>query len=68
MYFGDNTQFTVNSDVMLGVRRSFRSFSRALEEVKDARVFAGIHFRTACEVGQKLGIDVATYILENFMR
>jgi hypothetical protein len=63
-YFGDNTRFTVPNDVMLGVRRSFRSFSSALEEVKDARIFAGIHFRTACDVGQKIGIDVANYVLE----
>lgn len=65
-YFGDNAHFTVKSDVMIGVRRSFRGFSKALEEVKDARVFAGIHFRTACEVGQKIGIDVATYVLDRF--
>jgi hypothetical protein len=63
--FGDKTQFTVGSDVMFGVRRSFRSFSEALEEVKEARIFSGIHFRTACDVGQKLGIDVATYILRS---
>jgi len=34
-----------------------------LEEVKSARVFAGIHFRTACDDGQLLGIGVADYIL-----
>jgi hypothetical protein len=50
---------------MIGVTRNYRSFSEALEEVKNARVFAGIHFRTATEDGQKLGNDVARYILEH---
>ena len=50
---------------MLGVSRSFRSFSAALDEVKDARVFAGIHFRTATEVGSALGAAVGQWVLEN---
>jgi len=52
--FGDKTRFNLTSDLMLGVTRSFSSFSSALEEVKNARVFAGIHFRTATEDGVKL--------------
>jgi hypothetical protein len=67
-HFGDDTSFTVDSDVMLGVTRSFTSFSEALEEVKDARIFAGIHFRAACDDGQATGIQVADYILENSMQ
>ena len=45
--------------------RSFRSFSDALEEVKNARIFAGIHFRTACEDGTTIGKSVAQYVLEH---
>jgi hypothetical protein len=45
--------------------RSFRSFSQALEQVKNARIFAGIHFRSACEDGQTTGIQVANYVLDN---
>jgi hypothetical protein len=55
----------VESDVMLGVVRSFDSFSTALEEVKDARIFAGIHFRSATTDGQTLGASVAEYVVEN---
>jgi hypothetical protein len=33
--------------------------------VKNARIFAGIHFRTACEDGATLGQQVAQYVLEN---
>jgi len=63
--FGERTRFTVESDVMPGVTRSFRSFSSALEDVKDARIFAGIHFRSATDDGQVLGVSVAHYVLEH---
>jgi hypothetical protein len=63
--FRDRIRFTVESDQLLGVARSFRSFSAALEEVKNARIFSGIHFRTACDVGQELGESVARFVLEN---
>ena len=52
---------------MLGVTRSFRSFSDALEEVVNARVFAGIHVRTACE-GTTLGKAVAQHVLDHMFQ
>jgi PAP2 superfamily protein len=62
--FRDRIRFSIESDLMIGVTRSFRSFSAALDEVKNARIFAGIHFRTACDVGQQLGASVAEFVLE----
>jgi hypothetical protein len=64
-YFGENTQFSVTSDGMPAVVRYFSSFSDALDEVKNARVFGGIHFRTACNDGQALGNALGDYILQN---
>jgi membrane-associated phospholipid phosphatase len=64
-YFGDNTAFILDSDVMLEVTRFFPSFSAAIEEVANARVFAGIHFRTACRDGVQLGSSVANYVLNH---
>ena len=63
--FGERTTFEVTSDAMPGVVRSFRSFSRALAEVKNARIFSGIHFRFATDDGQELGAAAAAYVLEN---
>ena len=34
-------------------------------EVRNARVFAGIHFRAATEDGQALGSNVADYVLSH---
>jgi hypothetical protein len=62
--FGER-HFTVESDSMPGVVRSFKSFSSALEEVKNARIFAGIHFRSATDDGEKLGASVAEYVLDH---
>ncbi len=67
-YFGERTHFNVTSDVMPGVVRSFDSFSSALDEVQNARVFAGIHFRSATHDGQVLGESVAGYVLENALQ
>jgi hypothetical protein len=37
------------------IKRSFTSFSQAVQESADSRVYAGIHFRTACKDGLTLG-------------
>jgi hypothetical protein len=72
-YFGDKTDFDVVSDRLFNpdltpVSRSYTSFSAALEEVLNARVFSGIHFRSACEEGQRLGKSVANYVLTHALR
>jgi membrane-associated phospholipid phosphatase len=65
--FGDNTPFTVTSDVRPGTR-AFSSFSAAVAEIADARVFGGIHFRISCVRGNALGQLVAGYVSEHAMR
>lgn len=64
-YFGENTPFSVSSDGMPGVQRFFSGFSAAIEEIKNARVFGGIHFRTACNDGQTLGSAIGDYVLSH---
>ena len=65
--FGDDTPFTVTSDVRPGTR-SFPSLSAAVAEIVDARVFGGIHYRTSCLRGNLLGQAVASYISTHAMR
>ena len=59
--FGDNTAFTVTSESAPGMRQ-FSSFSQAVAEIADARVFGGIHYRTSCVRGNALGRAIAEYI------
>jgi hypothetical protein len=49
-------------------RRSFERFSDALKEVIDARVWAGIHFRTADVQGSVLGKKVAQYLKKHYFQ
>jgi hypothetical protein len=67
-FFGDDTEFTLTSELTPGVTRYYTSFSDAVDEVRDARVFGGIHFRSACVDGQALGRQVAHYVLANAMQ
>ncbi len=62
-FFGQRTRFWMDSDLLLGVVRFFPSFSAALDEVRNARVFAGIHFRSACVDGQAVGAAVGNYVV-----
>jgi membrane-associated phospholipid phosphatase len=65
--FGDATPFTLTSEVRPGTR-SFPSFSAAVAEIADARVFGGIHFRTSCVRANLLGQAVADYVSTHAMR
>lgn len=51
----------------LGVLRRWERFSQIVKEVEDARVWGGIHFRTADEHGTHLGQQIAEYGLKTFM-
>ena len=49
-----------------GLTRSFTSFSQAIDEVVDARVWSGIHFRTADEEGAQIGKQIAKYRAQHY--
>ena len=59
--FGEDSSFTVTSDVRPGTR-SLASFADAIAEIANARVFGGIHYRTSCVRGNQLGQAVAEYV------
>lgn len=61
-FYGDDTPFTVTSTNLPGVERSFTSLSSAIEQVENARVWGGIHFRTATVTAAHMGAEVAHYV------
>jgi hypothetical protein len=63
----DRFEFNVTSEVLPGVERSFTSFSAAAEEATLSRIFGGQHFRFDLTTGQRLGRDVADFVLDNFL-
>ena len=64
---GDHLNFQVTSEVMPGVERSFDSFSDAAQEATLSRMFAGVHFQFDLTSGQRLGRQVADFVLDNFL-
>ncbi|HEY6005632.1 MAG TPA: vanadium-dependent haloperoxidase [Anaeromyxobacter sp.] len=52
----------------LGVLLRWESFSQVEKEIENARVWAGIHFRTAVEHGTRFGRQVAEYGIQTHMR
>jgi hypothetical protein len=66
-FFGERTDFTVTSAGLPGVERSFSSFTDAENQVADARVWAGFHYRFSCDDGIALGRQVATYVESHLM-
>jgi PAP2 superfamily len=51
-----------------GLTRSFTRLSQAIDEIVDARVWSGIHFRTADEQGERIGKQVARYREEHYFQ
>jgi hypothetical protein len=71
--FGSTLQDFFDSDEIAwsdtnngGFTRSFTSFSDAIDDVVDARVWSGIHFRNADEQGAKIGRQVAKWRERHF--
>jgi PAP2 superfamily len=71
-FFGtDRVTFTMTSNKCAPVPcrpKTFERFSDALKEVIDARVWGGIHFRTADVRGAVLGKRVAHYLRKHYFR
>jgi hypothetical protein len=64
-FFGrDNIPFSAYS-ADSGTVRNFDSFSGALAEVVEARIWGGVHYRSADEQGVKVGTGVAKYVLSH---
>jgi membrane-associated phospholipid phosphatase len=63
----DRVELTVTSELLPGVERSFSSFSAAADEATLSRVFAGVHFRTDLTSGERLGRDVAGFVLDHVL-
>ena len=67
-FFGDKTSFSVDSETLPGVIRSFKRLSDALAEIHNARVWGGIHFRSACRDGSIMGQAVGDLVLKNALQ
>jgi len=75
MFFGDviegGYRITSGSTLLLPTderTRSFGSFSQALAEIVEARIWAGLHYRAADVQGEALGQNVADYMAAHYFQ
>lgn len=61
----DDVEFTVTSDGLPGVIRTFKKISDARREVGMSRVWGGIHVMSDNIEGQKAGLKVADYVFSH---
>jgi hypothetical protein len=68
--FGDTPGFIIEatSPQNVGFVRHWQTFDEGMQEVIDARVFSGIHFRTSDKVGARLGRQVARFVMTHALR
>jgi hypothetical protein len=68
-FFGsDEVKFSYVFPPGLGMMRSYTSLTQIEKEMEDARVFAGIHFRSTNEHSTELGRKVGSYAVANQLR
>jgi hypothetical protein len=66
-FFGtDDIGFDVTSAQFPGEIRHYDRFSQALAEITEARIWAGLHYRTADEQSKVLGANVADFMFANY--
>ncbi len=64
--FGDNFQFDDTIEVPYGLPiRSFDSFNQAANEAAISRMYGGIHYRAAVDVGVEQGRNLGRFVINN---
>jgi hypothetical protein len=68
MYGDTLPAFTLTSTAAPGVTRSYARLTDYVEEVINARIYEGVHYRTSGRVGAALGRRVAEEVVKNELR
>ena len=69
LFYGrDDIPFTVGSDGVPGVTRSFDGFTQAAEEAGQSRIYGGIHWQYDNQGGLSSGRALAQHVFFNFLR
>jgi hypothetical protein len=68
--FGDEPGITLTalSPTNPGFPRQWTSFTQGVDEVIEARIYSGIHYRTSDEVGARVGRQVARFVYTHALK
>jgi PAP2 superfamily. len=67
-YGTEDLPFTIGSDFLPGVTRSFSTCLDAAEEAAVSRLYGGIHFRSANEDGLQAGISIGEWTDSHYLQ
>ena len=59
---------TLEVPALPGLVLHYTAFHQILADVSDARVYGGIHFRFDQEAGERLGREVSTFVIKEYLR
>jgi len=68
LYFGENEMTVVVKKTASGPSRTYAKFSAVRDEVEEARIYGGIHFRFADTAGRKQGEHIAQWAHSHYFR
>jgi hypothetical protein len=70
LLFGDDPGVSIValSPTNPGFARQWTTFSQGVDEVIEARIYSGIHYRTSDEVGARVGRQVARFVANHALR
>jgi hypothetical protein len=68
IYGAGGHDITIANPAVPGVILHYTTFKQITDDVDDARVYGGIHFRFDQEAGGRLGREIATYIYKHNLR
>jgi len=58
----------MTSRTVPGVTRRWSDLHRFVDEVSDARIWAGLHYRFSTRVGRDMGRRIGEYVVNNVMQ
>jgi hypothetical protein len=65
---GDIPEIAITSTTLPGVTHRFTNVMALAEEVANARICAGFHYRFSTRVGTAVGLEIGEYVVKNVMQ
>jgi hypothetical protein len=61
-------EIVMTSSTAPGVTHRWTSIRAYVDEVSEARIWAGFHYRFSTRIGQDMGRNIGQYVVENVMQ
>jgi hypothetical protein len=65
---GDEVALSMTSPFVPGVTRRYARISDYAAEVSNARIWSGVHYRNSTQVGVKMGGEIGSYAVANYLK